>query len=254
MSNYIMNALASEVFQPKMRLTRPTPVQLAPLKSGMAIAKDEDIKFLVLKKKWNDELVCTTTFSSSDKENVSLCENTYVSSAPSVCECDDVPKKVVEMKTYMQALVKDIQENTEDDEQDDEEIDVILECEDTHVHEDTHEDAYDERKYTQICKSVINREKCKYGNKCCFAHTIEQFKPIRCNFGSRCFHVCYQGDCKYSNTNEKQKICMCIHEDESKEEFIKRIGLKSREQLTGFGVSVPVVYAPVPEVNVWKKE
>ena len=70
-------------------------------------------------------------------------------------------------------------------------------------------------KYTDVlksnmCISVGNNKKCKYGNTCRFAHNIYELTPFPCFFGKNCKVI---------------KTCRHIHPDETKIEYCKRVGI-----------------------------
>jgi len=62
--------------------------------------------------------------------------------------------------------------------------------------------------YTKLCISVENNIKCKYGNKCNFAHSLDELVVNNCRFGDRC--------------NNKY-VCKFKHPLESKEKYITRL-------------------------------
>jgi hypothetical protein len=65
----------------------------------------------------------------------------------------------------------------------------------------------DKLKYTEICKSVFYKQKCKH-MKCRFAHTIYDYNPVKCRFDPKC----------YVGTS-----CKFIHSNETKLEMLKRL-------------------------------
>jgi len=67
-------------------------------------------------------------------------------------------------------------------------------------------------KCTKFCSKILSDTKCNKGKSCTFAHRIEDWAPITCNFGIQC--------------NRKTTNCCYIHPDESKELFAKRINQK----------------------------
>lgn len=62
--------------------------------------------------------------------------------------------------------------------------------------------------YTMMCKNILDKGECKR-NKCTFAHTVEQLRPITCKFNNRCVN----------------KKCTFIHTKETKEDYFKRLNL-----------------------------
>ena len=64
-----------------------------------------------------------------------------------------------------------------------------------------------EKKYYFACQ----RENCKFGMNCMFAHTFEQFNPTSCKFDKKCRNF---------------QNCTFKHSSETKSEYIKRRGIK----------------------------
>jgi hypothetical protein len=64
-------------------------------------------------------------------------------------------------------------------------------------------------KCTKFCAKILASTKCTKGNSCTFAHRIEDWSPVTCNFGVMC--------------NRKTTNCFYIHPDESKEMFAGRV-------------------------------
>jgi hypothetical protein len=64
-------------------------------------------------------------------------------------------------------------------------------------------------KCTKFCSKIVSGSKCNKGKSCTFAHRIEDWSPITCNFGAMC--------------NRKTTNCSYIHPDESKEKFASRV-------------------------------
>ena len=68
-----------------------------------------------------------------------------------------------------------------------------------------------------VKQSYLNTRMCDFAKNCkrkmcTFAHTIEEFSPMMCNFDRRC---------------RNRDTCRFKHSDETKEEFIVRLGIKS---------------------------
>ena len=79
-------------------------------------------------------------------------------------------------------------------------------------------------KCTRMCRSFTGGGKCPHGDKCAFAHTIDEFNPVSCTFGARCRNVsCDRSTNLYTNTGDR--ICMFIHVKEDKDKFCERIGI-----------------------------
>jgi len=87
---------------------------------------------------------------------------------------------------------------------------------------------------SQMCSSVESGDKCKHGAKCRFAHTIYELTPMECFFGNKCQFIV-----------SSKKKCMCIHSVENKEEYCKRVGIKSQDSY------IPkMIYIPAPQMEV----
>ena len=67
-------------------------------------------------------------------------------------------------------------------------------------------------KCTKFCAHAISGTKCTKGKSCTFAHKIEDWSPVTCNFGVTC--------------NRKNTNCGYIHPDEKKEDFARRVNQK----------------------------
>jgi hypothetical protein len=117
-------------------------------------------------------------------------------------------------------------------EDEDDDIDVILLSE---IQDQLKKDGYgyyniienntnNDKKYTKVCKSIFDKNICKHGDKCCFAHYPNQLIIKDCGYGSNCIHI-YSENNKLKNRNIN-KICEFIHPQEDKDEYFTRIGLK----------------------------
>lgn len=78
---------------------------------------------------------------------------------------------------------------------------------------------YDNKK-TKFCKKIKEGKECSYGENCNFAHSIEEFRVLPCNFWKTCFKVVKGKDNKFYNTGKF--ICRFIHCEEDKENYMKR--------------------------------
>ena len=87
---------------------------------------------------------------------------------------------------------------------------------------------------TRMCDSVVKGGKCRHGDKCRFAHNLDELNISSCLFGDNC---------------RFQKKCSHKHPQESKDEFLTRTGL-DRYKLV---VEKPVVEKPVVEKPVVEK-
>jgi hypothetical protein len=93
---------------------------------------------------------------------------------------------------------------------------------------------------TKMCMSVANGVKCKYGEKCQFAHNISELTLVGCRFGIRCRSVRQKG-CGMENIEGSR--CMFVHPTETKESYGIRVGLTK--------AVVKVVVDPVAEAIAW---
>jgi hypothetical protein len=85
---------------------------------------------------------------------------------------------------------------------------------------------------TRMCNSIDKKEECKHGDQCRFAHNLSELKISNCLFEDNCRFV-KMSDGKLRNNGTK--ICNHKHPQESKEDFMSRVGLdrynKSKESL-----------------------
>jgi hypothetical protein len=79
---------------------------------------------------------------------------------------------------------------------------------------------------TIICKSIKEGKDCSYGNKCIYAHYLEDLTPKKCGFGDRCFRVKYNTKNVVRNVDNKNS-CVFIHPQETVDMFAKRQGAKT---------------------------
>ena len=75
---------------------------------------------------------------------------------------------------------------------------------------------------TRMCNSVDKNEVCKHGDKCRFAHNLDELKISTCLFEDKC-HFVKMCDSKLQNNGAK--ICNHKHPQESRENFMSRVGL-----------------------------
>ena len=66
---------------------------------------------------------------------------------------------------------------------------------------------------SRMCSSVKTGNSCRYGEKCRFAHNLEELKPSTCFFGNDC-RLLYDS-----------KSCLFLHPCETKNEYCERIGI-----------------------------
>lgn len=86
-----------------------------------------------------------------------------------------------------------------------------------------HKESLSDRLYkTSICRSSINKEECVHGLKCRFAHSVNELRTSCCLFGNDCrFVKCV----KESWINIGNKMCTHMHPNESRGDFLTRIGV-----------------------------
>ena len=76
---------------------------------------------------------------------------------------------------------------------------------------------------TQICRSILQNEKCPYNENCSYAHTKRELNITECGFGIDCKMIKIVSG-KFMNINNK-KSCCYIHPSESKTNFYSRNNL-----------------------------
>lgn len=81
----------------------------------------------------------------------------------------------------------------------------------------------EKRLRTQICRSVLQNEKCPYNENCTYAHTKRELNITECGFGIDCKMIKIVSG-KFMNINKK-KTCCYIHPSESKSNFYSRNNL-----------------------------
>jgi hypothetical protein len=82
---------------------------------------------------------------------------------------------------------------------------------------------------TRMCNSVEKNETCRHGEKCRFAHSLEELVTRNCFFKGECRFVRFENG---KLVNNGRDICRNKHPNESQDEFIERVGLahyKTRE-------------------------
>ena len=75
---------------------------------------------------------------------------------------------------------------------------------------------------TRMCFSVASGDKCPHGETCRFAHSKSELVLAKCFFGDRCQFVRNGRNGKWYNCGGKK--CKHIHPDESRENFMNRMG------------------------------
>ena len=103
--------------------------------------------------------------------------------------------------------------------------------------------------YTKMCNFIIKGIECKHGKNCKFAHNFNELKLQDCKFGNSCKFI-YNKNGKIMNKNSDERICMRIHNNESREDYLIRTKLQI--QLTK---EVPkVITKEVPKVITKNEE
>ena len=128
-----------------------------------------------------------------------------------------VVKLVVPMKTYKDEL----QDKYRQDER----------CHDDHQH-GQRDEAYkalsnktelgSNLAKTRMCNSVEKNETCRHGERCRFAHSLEELVTRNCFFKGECRFVRFENG---KLVNNGRDICRNKHPHESQDEFIERVGL-----------------------------
>jgi hypothetical protein len=119
------------------------------------------------------------------------------------------------------------------------------------------------QKCTRVCKSVIDGVDCKYGDKCQFAHSVEQLNVVACGFGGKCRNVRKNRLSAWENTNGT-RMCQFIHPGEVTSSFCQRIGVKLPTAIKKEFVNAPLPVSTVVEkkapavvfnkTNPWNKQ
>jgi len=92
---------------------------------------------------------------------------------------------------------------------------------------------------TRMCMSVGGKNKCRHGEKCRFAHTLEELKISTCFFKDECRFVKFVDDDKCVDSGSKK--CAHKHPSESKENFLSRTGLDLYKAKVEKPVEIPKV-------------
>lgn len=94
-------------------------------------------------------------------------------------------------------------------------------------------------KHSSICRTVEAGNKCPYGDRCLFAHYLEDFEPKLCNFGRNCRFVIMDSD-TFVNNPCKDRPCFFRHEGESRDNYFTRVKIYSH---------IPKSRLPAPKVQ-----
>jgi hypothetical protein len=117
---------------------------------------------------------------------------------------------------------------------------------------------------TRICNSVVENRKCPHGEKCRFAHSLEELNLVPCRFGDKCKLVCFEDS--YKNVSKTTRVCKFSHPEETKINYAERVGItipKSHVAIPQPVVPKPPVppaqtvvaklmIPPSPKVSAWK--
>ena len=131
----------------------------------------------------------------------------------------------------------------------------------------THEELKKLNTKTEMCESFRNGTTCKYGNRCNFAHSINELKTKTCKYNpcERVRQVSH--DCYVNADKTRSKICECKHLNESEDNLYTRLtGIEKRpteEEMDEFYLSLlesgefdkpqePVVKTKKPYVQKFK--
>ncbi len=86
---------------------------------------------------------------------------------------------------------------------------------------------------TKMCKSVMKGDKCSFGPKCSFAHSINQLRRKECLYPN-CYNVKPLGNGVFINAGNK--MCEFWHKDETQFSYSKRLRIPE----------IPDIATPVP--------
>ena len=83
-------------------------------------------------------------------------------------------------------------------------------------------------RYTRMCVSYINGIECQKGKECTYAHTVQELRATKCNFGENCHNVL-----KNSNlyVNKGEKVCVFLHPHETLDNFYNRALKKKNDKI-----------------------
>jgi hypothetical protein len=90
---------------------------------------------------------------------------------------------------------------------------------------------------TRMCNSVEKNETCRHGEKCRFAHSLEELVTRNCFFKGECRFVRFENG---KLVNNGRDICRNKHPHESQDEFIERIGLAHYKNREDVSTRVPI--------------
>jgi hypothetical protein len=64
-----------------------------------------------------------------------------------------------------------------------------------------------DKKYSVICKSILNNKICSHGSRCRFAHSKQEFTPVSCRHG----YLCKNKLCVYRHNESIDEYCNRLH-------------------------------------------
>lgn len=79
---------------------------------------------------------------------------------------------------------------------------------------------------SKFCNSLSTGEPCTRGEKCAFAHSMEELNIVECLFGSCCNKIGLSNAGKLYNKNQDNK-CSFLHPGETKQQCLRRVGIKT---------------------------
>ena len=121
-------------------------------------------------------------------------------------------------------------------------------------------DEYECKRCTVLCNSLFtDGVVCRHGEKCRFAHRVEDLVRRACNFGTKCRFAKQTQPGIYVNTCDK--ICQFWHPTETVESYGERMGLKpkvkpkakSDAKKSQPNQEKPVKSVPVKLFGAWKR-
>lgn len=87
----------------------------------------------------------------------------------------------------------------------------------SHFHDKEEETPYIKRRAYRLCK---NPNACRFGNRCDYAHSIEELVITPCSYGSGCTSVYTKNGLYYNNPH--RKVCRFLHQEESNHNYASR--------------------------------
>lgn len=79
-------------------------------------------------------------------------------------------------------------------------------------------------KSNAICRTVNAGGQCPYGNRCKFAHVLEEFNPFSCKFGRECRFILFDDKTNtFINNPINDRACPFKHNNETRENYFNRV-------------------------------